>query len=191
MSGEENKILEVSSEEILDLSIRNNPETTTSIVKSILEGKLGEGESAVLAKSNIPVQILDVREAEELDYCDLNALLTGGYSTRELTPEEVDELVGGLGYNSEEAEVLTPGNYVFSHIPLQSLLAVQEGDDLEDGFENGFAPIHQDYPVFCLCTRGIRSATAAVHLERLGFRALNVKGGLIDLAKLLGRRIRF
>lgn len=182
------KIPEVNSEEIVNLAISKDPDSTTDYVKEICHDRVHEEHIQILKK--ITVQILDVRESDELEFCNLNELLTGEFDVKELSEEDINEIVNDPDFQTEESKVLTPSNYIFSHIPVDKLLKIQDPGDLEEGIDFGFNPIFEDYPVFCLCRSGYRSTAAQVHLQKLGFQALNIRGGMIGIARYLGRRIK-
>ncbi len=51
--------------------------------------------------------------------------------------------------------------------------------------ENNISGIPKDKYIICLCHHGIRSSKVTFHLKNRGYKAINLFGGIDQLAKIM------
>ncbi len=90
---------------------------------------------------------------------------------RSLTPAE---LLAELKHNPDSLQILDvrePWEYALVHLDTSTLIPLGE---LMNNMEN----LPKDQPIAVLCHHGVRSAHACYLLERAGFEAINITGGI-------------
>ena len=175
MSQELPQVPEISEEEYLELLTNNS--TDQLVAKILAESR--EFENSIydepVLENSVP-QIIDVREPEEIEYCDTDDMLYGDFG------ENIELRTDLAGV--EEKPKIEAIEHNMRFIPIESLIKeFRTPQSLTDHLD-------PEVPVFCLCRSGRRSVAAQIHLESLGFMSFNIKGGLIGLGRILGRKIK-
>ena len=113
-------------------------------------------------------------------FCSLLLLTTliaiGGCqsaSYQTVSPEEFSQIISSQN-DVQLLDVRTPAEYAEGHLPGAMLIDIKAGKFAEQAAQQ----LHHSHPVAVYCRSGKRSAMAADTLAALGFKVLNLNGGI-------------